>query len=89
MPVIVMNQMTHQESGTSNLQEINSNPGPPPPKSPVVSAIMGRLNYHTIDSGDVEVKPSNFPVESNSESVTDPNTNLIKSIDDDEMEHLM
>ena len=30
--------------------------------SPVVSAIMGRLNHNTIDNGDVKVHPSYFPV---------------------------
>ena len=61
----------------------------PPKTIPVVSAIMGRLNHHTIDNGDVEVHPSYFPVESNSESVIDSYTTPIKSIDDDEMEHLL
>ena len=42
--------------------------------SPVVSAI---------DNVDVEVHPSDFRVEFNSESVQDPDTTLIKSIDDD------
>ena len=58
----------------------------PPKTIPVVSAITGRLNSHIIDIGDVEVHPSEFLVESNYESVTDPDTNTIKSIDDDEME---
>ena len=46
---------------------------------------MGILNYHAMNNGDVEVHPSEFPVESNPESVTDPYTTPIKSIDDDEM----
>ena len=50
---------------------------------------MGRMNHHNIDNGDVEVHPWYFPVESNSESVPDPDTNPIKSIDDDEMDHLL
>ena len=50
---------------------------------PMVSYIMRRLNNHAIDNGDVEVNPSEFPVESNSESVTYPDTTPIKSIDDD------
>ena len=54
----------------------------------MVSAIMGRLNNHAIDNGDVEVHPSEFPVEFNSGYVTDPDTTPIKSIDDDEMDHL-
>ena len=50
---------------------------------------MGRLNHHAIDNGDVKVHPSEFPVESNFESVPDPYTTPIKSIDDYEMEHLL
>ena len=50
---------------------------------------MVRLNHHTIDHVDVEVYPSEFPVESNSESVPDLETTLIKSIDDDEMDHIL
>ena len=55
----------------------------PPKTSPVVSAIVGILNHHAIDNGDVEVHPSDFPFGSNSESVPYPDTNPIKSIDDD------
>ena len=50
---------------------------------------MGRLNHHTIDNGDVKVPTSEFPVESHSESVPYTDTTLIKSIDDDEMDHLL
>ena len=50
---------------------------------------MGRLNHHAIDNVDVKVPTSESPVESNSESVPDPDTNPIKSIDDDEMDHLL
>ena len=50
---------------------------------------MGRLNNHAIDNGDVEVNPSDFPVESNYEYVPYPDTTPIKSIDDDEMDHLL
>ena len=50
---------------------------------------MGRLNHYSIDNGDFEVHPSEFSVESNSESVPDPDTIPIKSIDDDEMDHLL
>ena len=53
------------------------------------SAIIGRLNHRSIDNGDVEVHPSEFPVEFNSESVPDPDTTPIKSIYDDEMDHLL
>ena len=50
---------------------------------------MGRLNHHAIDNGDVKVYPSEFPVELNSKSVPDPDTTPIKSIDNDEMDHLL
>ena len=50
---------------------------------------MGRLNHNAIDNVDVEVHPSDFQVESGSESVTDPGTTPIKSIDDYEMDHLL
>ena len=50
---------------------------------------MGRLNHHVIVNGDVDVLPSEFPVEYNPEYVPDPDTTLIKSIDDDEMDHLL
>ena len=50
---------------------------------------MGRLNHHAIDNVNFEVPPSYFPFESNSESVPDPDTTPIKSIYDDEMDHLL
>ena len=50
---------------------------------------MGRLNHHAIENGNVEVKPSKFPVEYNSESIPDLETNQIISIDDYEMNHLL
>ena len=50
----------------------------PPKTSPLVSAIMGRLNHHSIDNGDVKVPASELPVGSQSESVPDPDTTLIK-----------
>ena len=52
---------------------------------PVVSSFMGRINHNAIDNGDIEVLPSGFPVESNSESVTYTETTPTKSIDDDEI----
>ena len=55
----------------------------------MVSDIMGRLNHHAIDNIDVEVHPSYFPAEYNSESVPDPSTTTIKPIDDNSMDHLM
>ena len=61
----------------------------PSKTNPVISAIMGRLNHHAIDNGDVEVPNSDFPVESHSESVTDPDTTPIESIYDDGMDHLL
>ena len=61
----------------------------PTKTSIVVSGIMGRLNHHAIDTGEVEVSPSYFPVKYNSESVPYPDTTPIKSIDDDEMDHLL
>ena len=50
---------------------------------------MGRINHHAIENGYVKVTTSEFPVEFNSESVTYPDTTTIKSIDDDEMNHLL
>ena len=38
----------------------------PSTTSPVISAIMGRLNHHAIDNGDVKVHTSDFLVECNS-----------------------
>ena len=39
--------------------------------NPVVSAIMGKLNHHAIDNGDIT---SDVPVESSYDSVPDPDT---------------
>ena len=50
----------------------------PPNTSPVVSEIMGRFDHNAIDNGDVEVQPSDFPVEFNYESVPDTDSTLIK-----------
>ena len=50
---------------------------------------MGILNRCAIDNVDVEVHPTEFTVEFNSESVPDPDTTPIKSIDDDKMYHLL
>ena len=60
----------------------------PTKTSPLVSAIMGRLNHNTVDNDDVEVHPTEFQFQSNSESVPDPDTTPIKSINDDEMGHV-
>ena len=50
----------------------------PPNTRPLVSYIMGILNHHGIDNGDVEVHTSEISVESNSESVPDTYTTTIK-----------
>ena len=50
---------------------------------------MGRVKHNTIENGDIEVHPSEFPVEFNSELVSYTDTTPIKSIDDDEMDHLL
>ena len=50
---------------------------------------MVRFNHHAINNGNVEVHPSEFPVEFNSESVPYPYTTRITSIDDDKMNHLL
>ena len=47
---------------------------------------MGKLNHHAIDNGDIT---SDVPVESSYDSVPYPDNPLIKSIDDDEMDHLL
>ena len=47
---------------------------------------MGKLNHHAIDNGDIN---SDVPFESNYESVPDPDTTPIKSIDYDERDHLL
>ena len=47
---------------------------------------MGKLNHHAIDSGDIN---SDVPVECSYESIPYPYTTPIKSIDDDEMDHLL
>ena len=50
---------------------------------------MGKLNHHAIDNGDVKIPTSDVPVESKYDSVTDPDTTPIKSIDNDEMDNLL
>ena len=57
--------------------------------NPVISAIVGKLNHYVIDNGDVKIPTSDFPVDSNYESVPDPDNTPIKSIDDDEIDHLV
>ena len=48
----------------------------------MVLDIMGRLNHHDIYNGDVEVYPSDYPLEYAYDSITDPDTNPTNSIDD-------
>ena len=60
-----------------------------PKTIPVVFSIIGRINHHDIDNGDVNVHPPEYPLKSNTESVTDLDTTPIKSIDDDEMYQLL
>ena len=52
----------------------------------VLSAIMGKMNHHAIDNGDIT---SDDPVESSYDSVPYPETTPIKCIDDDEMNNLL
>ena len=83
-----MNQFNslHGEEPTEPLRECNSQPPAAqfksrtyhPKTSHVVTAIMGRLTLCTIGNGDVEVHPSEFPVEYNYESVPYPYTTPIK-----------
>ena len=55
----------------------------------MISYIMGKLNHHVIDNGDVKISTSDVSLESNYDSVPDPYTTTIKSIDDYEMDHLL
>ena len=83
-----MNQFNalHGDETNEPPRDWNSNPPAahfkyrtsPSKTNPVISAIMGRLNHHSIDNGDVKVPTSEFPVESHSESVSDPDTTPIK-----------
>ena len=52
----------------------------------MVSDIRWKLNNHAINNGDIN---SDVPVESNYEFIPDPYTTPTKSIDDDEMYHLL
>ena len=52
-------------------------------------AITGRLNCHSIDNGDVEVYPLEYPLESISDSFPDPVITPTKLIHDDKMEHIL
>ena len=46
--------------------------------NPTISSIMRKLNHHAIDNGDVIINTSDVQVESNYESVPDPDTTSIK-----------
>ena len=61
----------------------------PPKTIPVVFDVMGRLNHHSNDNGDVEVYPLEYTFESTSDSVPDPDNTPIKLIGDDEMYQLL
>ena len=50
---------------------------------------MRRINHHSIDNGDVEVHPLEFTFESTNKYDPYTDTNPTKSIDDDEMYHLL
>ena len=50
---------------------------------------MRELNHHVIYNGDVKIPTSDVPYESNYDSVPDPYTTPIKSIDDNKMDHLL
>ena len=88
-PLMVINQLIHQESGIANLQKFTSNTITLLPEWVLCFFFMGRLNRNTIDNGDVEVHTSDSSFESTSESVPYPDTTMVKSIDDDEMYHLL
>ena len=45
--------------------------------NPIISAIMGKINHHAIDNGDVKILTSDFPAKYNYESVPDPDTTPI------------
>ena len=55
----------------------------------MVFSIIGRINHHDIDNGDVNFHPHEYPLKSNTESVTNLDTTPLKSIDDGEMYHLL
>ena len=69
---MLMNQLIHQESGTSNLNQFTSNPIPIFPKSVQYFGCIERINMNAVDNGDVEVSPSGYPFETTSEYIPDP-----------------
>ena len=94
-----MNQLNalHGDKPKEPPREWNSQPpaahfksrSSPSRTNPVVSSIMGKINHHAIDNGDIQIPTSDVPDESNYDSVLDPDTTPIKSINDDEMDHLL
>ena len=50
---------------------------------------MDKLNHHALDHGDVKITTTEVPVDFNYESFPDPYTTPIKSIGNDEMNHLL
>ena len=55
----------------------------------MVLAIMERLNNRAVDNDDVEVYPSDYPLEYSSDYISKLDNTPIKSIDDDEMYQLL
>ena len=55
----------------------------------MVSDILGRLYHLSVDNGDAKFPNSEFPVEFKSESFMDLDTTQIKSIENDEIYHLL
>ena len=49
-----MNQLSNQDSQTANLQKFTSSTIPLPQTNPVVLDIMGIINHHAINNGNVE-----------------------------------
>ena len=62
---------------------------PNPNTSPVILDLMGRLNNHAVDTGDVYFYTSEYPLEYISEYVTYLDNNPIKSSNDDEVDHIL
>ena len=50
---------------------------------------MGILNHHAIYNEDIKIPTPDVPFESSYESVLDPYTIPINSIDDDEKDHIL
>ena len=90
MHYMVTNQKNHQENGTANLRKLTSNTGPLLPEPTLWFQISwGEINHHAIDNGDIKIPTSDVPVESNYDSVPYPYITPIKSIDGDEIDHLL